>query len=343
MSPPTTIPSGNRGPQLIVLLWVFTAIATITVVMRLLSTAIRQKSTWADAIMLFSLICFYGWAICLTVLCLNGGEKHIQAVIAMGPAVVSRVQLLNWVSQVFGILGVGAGKVSISVLLLAILRNTRRTWQEVYLWVVGIGLTVGVSVSCSILSVTQCRPAAALWDPIVKGTCIDPKVMADYGTFTGAFFTFVDASLSFIPSTIFFRLQINQTEKIQLSIVFALNILTSMCSAIKTSFLSHLANRQDFTWATYDIFVWVTAEFFLLIFSGTLPTLKPIVDIVRRLSVRAQSDGQSSRLSLSRSGQGHRSTYLRPSKKNASGGKFSQSEDQIELTPDSSSSNCWTS
>jgi hypothetical protein len=40
-----------------------------------------------------------------------------------------------------------------------------------------------------------------------------------------AYNTFVDASLAFIPSTIFWSLQITKTQKIQLSIVFALNIL----------------------------------------------------------------------------------------------------------------------
>lgn len=40
-----------------------------------------------------------------------------------------------------------------------------------------------------------------------------------------AYNTFIDASLALIPSTIFWSLQMNKTEKSQLSIVFALNIL----------------------------------------------------------------------------------------------------------------------
>lgn len=130
-------------------------------------------------------MCLYGWSICLTILCANGGERHIQDVVALGPDVVARVQLLNWTSQVFGIFGVGAGKVSVSALLLAILRNTWRDWQVLYLWVVCITLEVCVSTACSILTFAQCRPAAALWDARIQGKCINPKIMADFGTFTG--------------------------------------------------------------------------------------------------------------------------------------------------------------
>jgi len=106
--------------------------------------------------------------------------------------------------------------------------------------------------------------------------------MADFGIFTGAYYTFVDASLALIPSTIFWSLHMGSQEKTTLSIVFSLNILTSICSGIKTSYLSQLANRTDFTWATYDIFAWVTAEFFLLTVCGSIPTLKPLLNLVRR-------------------------------------------------------------
>jgi hypothetical protein len=67
------------------------------------------------------------------------------------------------------------------------------------------------------------------------------------------------------------------TKKLQLIIVFGLNILTCICSGIKTQYLAQLANRADFTWATFDIFAWVTVEFFLMIVCGTIPTLHSLL------------------------------------------------------------------
>jgi hypothetical protein len=130
-------------------------------------------------------LCFFGWTITLTLLCLKGGQRHIGDVAALGPDIIAEVQLLNWTSQVFGIMGVGAGKVSVSALILAIMKNTHKQWQKIYLWVFCITLVMCVSISCSVLTFAQCRPAQALWDSRIEGKCIDPKAMANYGTFTG--------------------------------------------------------------------------------------------------------------------------------------------------------------
>lgn len=89
---------------------------------------------------------------------------------------------------------------------------------------------------------------------------------------------------------------------------------TSICSGIKTSYLSQLANRKDFTWATYDIFVWVTAEFFLVIFCGTLPTLKPILNFIRRYVLRMPT---SNRKVSSRSYQRHTGDESTPQEETA--------------------------
>jgi hypothetical protein len=104
-----------------------------------------------------------------------------------------------------------------------------------------------------------------------------------------AFFTFADASLAIIPLTIFWRLRISRLQRIQLCIVFGLNILTSICSGIKTQYLAELGNRTDQTWATYDIFAWVTAELFLLVVCGTVPTLYPLLRGIQSLLVSIKS------------------------------------------------------
>jgi hypothetical protein len=83
--------------------------------------------------------------------------------------------------------------------------------------------------------------------------------------------------------TIFWHLRIVLNQKIQLCIVFGLNILTSICSGIKTKYLSELGDRVDQTWGTFDIFTCVTVEFFLLIVCGTVPTLYPLLRWIQSL------------------------------------------------------------
>ncbi|KAJ5287220.1 hypothetical protein N7478_002906 [Penicillium angulare] len=170
-------------------------------------------------------MCFYGWTVCLTVLCLNKGERHHDDLVLLGDAVVSRVTLVNWIAEAFGTIGLATGKVSIAALLLSILGPTNWFWHKLYLWSVCIVLAGLISISCAILGIIQCSPPAALWDSSISGVCIGDQVIADYGVFNGAFCTFVYATLAIIPSGIFFKLQMTLTQKWQLSIVFAFNIL----------------------------------------------------------------------------------------------------------------------
>lgn len=98
-----------------------------------------------------------------------------------------------------------------------------------------------------------------------------------------AFYTSTDASLAIIPLTIFWKLHMRILQRIQLCIVFSLNIPTSTCSGVKTQYLAELGNRTDQTRATYDIFAWVTAEFLLLVVCGMVPTLHLLLQGIQSL------------------------------------------------------------
>lgn len=134
-----------------------------------------------------------GWSIVLTLYAQKGGSMHIQDVAKTGPDNVANVLFLNWLSQVFGILGVAAGKISVAALLLAIIQLTELRWQRIFLWIVPVTLASLVAISCSTLTFAQCTPAKALWDQRVTGKCIDPHVMSSFGTFTGGMSAFFSA------------------------------------------------------------------------------------------------------------------------------------------------------
>jgi hypothetical protein len=52
------LPQGNRGPQLIALLWVLTSVAGATVVARFVFRARKAVIGWDDIFMLISMVCF---------------------------------------------------------------------------------------------------------------------------------------------------------------------------------------------------------------------------------------------------------------------------------------------
>lgn len=127
----------------------------------------------------------------LTLYAQKGGSMHIQDVQKTGLDNVAAVLFLNWLSQVFGIMGVAAGKISVAALLLAIIRLTELRWQRVFLWTVPISLAAIIAIACSTLTFAQCSPAEALWDIRVQGKCIKPHVMSSFGTFTGGEYALV--------------------------------------------------------------------------------------------------------------------------------------------------------
>lgn len=143
--------------------------------------------------------------------------------------------------------------------------------------------------------------------------CMPNRAGADEGltVVPSAFNTFADASLAIIPATIFWQLNSTTTEKVQLTIVFGLNILTSICSGIKTQYLVELANRTDQTWATYNIFVWVTGELFLMIVCGSIPTLHMVLTFFRSAasSVKSRATPNSSRKTGTRTHVSERETH----------------------------------
>ncbi|ODA76986.1 hypothetical protein RJ55_07503 [Drechmeria coniospora] len=291
---PLTGQEPDRGPLVLLVIWILTPLALLTAVLRIVTRARKRRCGWDDIFMMLAMLCFLGWSTTLTLYAKRGGLMHIQDVAKTGPDNIATVLLLNWLSQPFGIIGVAAGKISVSALLLSIIRMTDLKWHRRFLWSIPIILTAVIGIACSVLTFAQCSPAAALWDKRVHGRCMDPHVIGGFGTFTGTFNTIVDASLAVVPATIFWNLNSTTTEKAQLSIVFGFNILTSVCSGIKTQYLIELANRQDQTWATYDIFVWVTGELFLMIVCGSIPTLHPVFGWVRSTASSVKSRVTSS-------------------------------------------------
>ncbi|KAJ5104281.1 hypothetical protein NUU61_001628 [Penicillium alfredii] len=207
-----------------------------------------------------------------------------------------------------------AGKVSIAALLIGVFGPTDLFWHKLFLWVFCVGIAVPVSTAYAIFGLVQCSPPAALWDNRIHGKCVDAQVVADYGAFTGAYCTFVDVCLALLPATIFLRLHIRPVQKWQLSIVFALNILTSICSAIKSYHLAKLPKSTDFTWASYDVYAWHTGESFAILFCGTIPILKPVLDFIRRQEIisswregwKSRSSKSTTQKTSSRSWSDHR-------------------------------------
>ena len=74
-------------------------------------------------------------------------------------------------------------------------------------------------------------------------------------------------------------------KKFSICILLGLGIFAGITAAIKTPTTKTLSHRSDLTWETYSLAAWTGGQIFLLIFCGTIPTLKPIYERVQASSI----------------------------------------------------------
>lgn len=89
-----------------------------------------------------------------------------------------------------------------------------------------ICINLVVNLTTCITIFTQCVNVHSLWDPVGHpSACWSPNVQADIGFFQGAINSSIDLILTFMPSTIFFTLQMKLRIKFGLAALLGLSIL----------------------------------------------------------------------------------------------------------------------
>lgn len=219
---------------------------------------------------------------CLTVFVgligINGGTRH-EAYI-QPPSHRSYVLMLSWVAQPFGIFAVGLGKISVGFLILRILGRTGKR-RQYCIWALVV-LTFIFTVTNVIFNFVQCSPTSALWDASVRASghfkCWDSSIESDYSIFTASFNAFVDLVLALMPVTIIWGLKMPLSKRLGLIALMGCGVFGAICTIIKARLLTKLTARSDFTWQTYDLYLWVSAEITIIILCGSIPTFKPLWD-----------------------------------------------------------------
>lgn len=94
------------------------------------------------------------------------GFRHLIYVPIENAVPVARSMLL---AQVFNICAFGTSKFAVGYQLLRVLQRTSH-WRKAFIWTL-ITLTLIYNVIEAVLTMFQCTPAKAAWDPMVKGKC----------------------------------------------------------------------------------------------------------------------------------------------------------------------------
>lgn len=199
----------NLGPTLLIICWVFAALAiTVVSVRYYVRMKVTRKTTIDDWIILLTLVSsqkkggretkntprmFSGaLLLILSSQCLalannifcsisvhHGLGRHIQS--------LSEEQIMYTIKYVylcefFSIMSPGFGRISFAFLLLGLIPPQK--WRRRFLWTI-ISIQFVVDVGTVIISFSQCRPITGFWDPSVAANCWPPKVQQYTGYFQG--------------------------------------------------------------------------------------------------------------------------------------------------------------
>ncbi len=147
---------------------------------------------------------------------------------------------LNSIAFVPGMLSLAIPKLAVACLLERLLSPKHgQKWRRPVLFTLSISCVV-IAVLCSIMFWAQCRPAAGLWNLLLKERCWNPSVYIDLAFFASgnsvhpslsgymlkllAWFAFVDLFLALYPMTVLLKLNMSMKKKIGCSCVLGLGV-----------------------------------------------------------------------------------------------------------------------
>ncbi|KAF2033404.1 hypothetical protein EK21DRAFT_86213 [Setomelanomma holmii] len=168
----------------------------------------------------------------------------------------------------------------------------------------GVAITFGVT--CIMTSIFQCWPLPAMWDPTVRGHCIN--IMA-FHLFNSSFMIATDVVLYAMPLVFTWNMQLQRAQKICLNSLFALGWLVLAASGARVHAVYSQIVRPNFTYKFAIIMTWGVIENHVSIVVACAPSIKVLLvhafpslstSISKLVSGEAKSNGifRSSTMSL---------------------------------------------
>ncbi|KAM0542644.1 hypothetical protein ACHAPJ_012723 [Fusarium lateritium] len=294
------IPTDSKQHQLSVIAWIFTGMAIVTVLTKLITTTVVfRRPGWDDLMILLSMSgSIVASAIVQASVDLGLG-RHTAAVAAEqgGAQRMVKTKKLQIVAYPFNIVAYSLPNVAILILIERLAGRTETVSRRFLRGVVAIQLIFAV-VSVIIIFV-QCRPPEFMWDQTIDGTCWSPDVFNYSSYIVSGFTAFTDLVLAVIPIHAFWKLQLKLQEKLEITFMLGLTLLSAIFTIIKATYMDRFNDRTDprqhilycisiFVVANYYpvynviiLVIWGLIEQNVVIMAASVPTLRPLLRLIK--------------------------------------------------------------
>ncbi|KAF4783148.1 integral membrane protein [Colletotrichum scovillei] len=264
----------DKGPGIITVCWIFTALSTIFVLGRVVVRwKIMRKFHSDDYFVIAGLVCGYISTSLSTLAVYSGIGKHLELL-----TLEQQQDGMLWTTaaQCPGIMSFGLPKLAV-VSLLTRLMNPG-IYHKWFLWWMGIWCQLTLFVTVGLL-IGRCTPASSLWDFSIEGTCFSPDILINFSIYAGTFSAFVDVYLAVYPSIVLYRLQMPIKKKVALSFALGIGAISGIVAIYKTTRLPLLAS-EDYSYETPDLVVWTVIEGSTIIIASSIPVLHPLLELI---------------------------------------------------------------
>ncbi|ETS75573.1 hypothetical protein PFICI_12517 [Pestalotiopsis fici W106-1] len=283
---------GGKGPTVIVILALETAVAGLCVGGRYYTRRVLKAGGGDDDVVLIaSWVFMLVFAILFIISSLYGFGQHNTD---LDKDDIKLATLYELCGQSAIAIAMGLSKCGVA-LFLSRIANVK--WQKWVLW--GWMFTIMfLSIFLAISVFAQCYPTQSLWDANVKsqGCSINLTILAFVMC---SFSAAMDFFLAFCPYYILKDLNMNPKERWTIIISLSLGAIAGIFGIVRTAGLSAISNTADYlrnsTDATADSVMFSSTELALTLICVSLPVFRPLFKRLAstRSSKRSPLDGHS--------------------------------------------------
>ncbi|KAI9722166.1 MAG: hypothetical protein M1828_004848 [Chrysothrix sp. TS-e1954] len=227
----------------------------------------------------------------------NGFGQHLVYLQPMEAIQAGKWTVINQLRSTISIFFI---KVSICFFLLRVLANTH---FKLKILIIANAVVYGIMVTifCFIFGF-QCRPFDSLWNTTIPHRCIDKQVVNNVGLAGNIINCITDFTYALLPIYIVQQLQMPTKNKIALSFILGLGVLTASCSIGKAATFNETS--PDITWVGRKVQIFAALEENIGIVVASLPALRQLFTTFAVKFTTFRSKGVSSGRSTVQSGSG---------------------------------------
>ncbi|CAI6287944.1 unnamed protein product [Periconia digitata] len=283
----------DRGPILYASVWSVALVAILTLVGRFASRKMKGQRWLADDwAALVALILALGCCICATLSVKYGIGRHWDA-IKDGFSPVPFWKLLFAFNQIY----VMTGPVN-KVAMLLMYRRIFITpfFRNVVTW--GLWINLAWWIAMCVSGILTCIPVQAYWYTDTPGKkCFD---LLPYDLGYAVVNISLDVFILVLPIREIWKLQLNRSQKIALSLMFLIGAFACVTALIRLLSAILYLSDPDFTWVYLDALIWTAVEPLVAVICICLPMLRPILSSILPRQFRLTSNSKTGQSSTSK-------------------------------------------